>query len=105
NHANSNESECVECGNVNPEQVFNIIESKVLDEYGNQTLNRKTSPAEWNKFYKEKLEKKNEEDKNYSEIPESTFKIPNKIKQFKVFVTRDVLSKLTDKQYISINLL
>lgn len=105
NHVNSNESECVECGNVNPEQVFNIIESKVLDEYGNLTLNRKVSPSEWNAHYKEKIEKKVEDVGNYTEIPESTFKIPNKLKQFKVFITRDVLSKLTNKQYLSINLL
>jgi ABC-type multidrug transport system ATPase subunit len=105
NHANSNESECIECGNVNPEQVFNIIESKVLDEYGNLTPNRKTSPSEWNYFYKDKIEKKVEEGSSYTEIPESTFKRPNKFSQFKVFITRDVLSKLTNKQYLSINLL
>ncbi len=105
NHVNSNESECIECGNVNPEQVFNIIESKVLDEYGNITRNRKISPAEWNAFYKEKIEKKIDEVEQVTEIPESTFKIPTKIKQFNVFITRDVLSKLTNKQYLSINLL
>ena len=105
NHVNSNESECVECGNVNPEQVFNIIESKVLDEYGNITRNRKVSPAEWNTLYKEKMETNIAEVEAVTEIPESTFKIPTKIKQFKVFITRDVLSKLTNKQYLSINLL
>jgi ABC-type multidrug transport system ATPase subunit len=105
NHVNSNESECIECGNVNPEQVFNIIESKVLDEYGNITRNRKVSPAEWNVHYKEKIEKKIDDVENITEIPESTFKIPSKFKQFKVFITRDVLSKLTNKQYLSINLL
>jgi ABC-type multidrug transport system ATPase subunit len=105
NHVNSNESECIECGNVNPEQVFNIIESKVLDEYGNMTRNRKISPSEWNVHYKEKIEKTIEEVENITEIPESTFKIPNKFKQFKVFITRDVLSKLTNTQYVSINLL
>jgi ABC-type multidrug transport system ATPase subunit len=105
NHVNSNESECIECGNVNPEQVFNIIESKVLDEYGNMTRNRKVSPSEWNVHYKEKIEKTIEEVESITEIPESTFKIPNKFKQFKVFITRDVLSKLTNTQYISINLL
>jgi ABC-type multidrug transport system ATPase subunit len=105
NHVNSNESECVECGNVNPEQVFNIIESKVLDEYGNITRNRKVSPSEWNVHYKEKIEKTIEEVESITEIPESTFKVPNKFKQFKVFLTRDVLSKLTNTQYISINLL
>ena len=50
NHVKSDESECVECGNVNPEQIFNIIETKVLDEYGNQTRSRKISPSEWNKL-------------------------------------------------------
>lgn len=105
NHVNSNESECIECGNVNPEQVFNIIESKVLDEYGNITHNRKVSPAEWNVQYKEKIERKISDVDAISEIPESTFSIPNKFKQFKVFITRDVLSKLTNKQYLSINLL
>jgi ABC-type multidrug transport system ATPase subunit len=105
NHVNSNESECIECGNVNPEQVFNIIESKVLDEYGNITQHRKISPSEWNVQYKEKIEKKIADIDAISEIPESTFKIPNKFKQFKVFITRDVLSKLTNKQYLLINLL
>src|ERR1035437_8766048 len=105
NHANSNESECIVCGNVNPEQVFNIIESKVLDEFGNITQSRKISATEWNKHYKEKIEKKVEDNIHITEIPESTFKVPNKFKQFKVFVTRDVLSKLTNTQYLLINFL
>ena len=28
--ANYNESECYVCGNVNPEQIFNIVETKVI---------------------------------------------------------------------------
>lgn len=51
NQVNSDESECPACGNVNPEQIFNIIESKVVDEYGNLTRTRKISPVEWNNFY------------------------------------------------------
>jgi ABC transport system ATP-binding/permease protein len=102
NHANANESECITCGNVNPEQIFNIIESKVLDDFGNLTPNRKTSPKEWNEIYKDKLPAKLTET-SVSEIPASTFKIPNKWKQFKVFMTRDILSKLTDSQYMIIN--
>ncbi|MBE0668417.1 MAG: ATP-binding cassette domain-containing protein, partial [Bacteroidales bacterium] len=42
-----NDSECLECGNVNPEQIFSIVESKVLDEFGRPTKTRKVSPAEW----------------------------------------------------------
>lgn len=105
NHVNANESECVTCGNVNPEQVFNIIESKVVDEYGNLTKNRKISPKEWYAFYLENF--KNSLNKLSASVSDyqSTFRIPNKLKQFKVFITRDVLSKLTNKQYLMINLL
>jgi ABC transport system ATP-binding/permease protein len=105
NHVSSNESECVTCGNVNPEQVFNIIEAKVLDEYGNVTDNRKVSPKEWNEHYIESIGKNVELLKDEKEIPESTFKVPNFMKQFFVFLTRDILSKLTNRQYLAINLL
>src|ERR1700752_126977 len=58
NHVNSDESECPACGNVNPEQIFNIIEGKVVDEYGNPTRNRKVAPPEWNVHYRELIESK-----------------------------------------------
>lgn len=105
NHVNSNESECPTCGNVNPEQIFNIIESKVVDEYGNLTHNRKTKPKEWNVKYKELLEPKSlASEYDDTEIPENTTRIPNLLKQFKVFFTRDILSKFTNTQYLVINL-
>lgn len=105
NHVNAEESECGWCGNVNPEQIFNIIESKVLDEYGNLTYNRKVSPVTWNTHYKELIETHIHTERKHTEIPESIFKIPNIIKQFKVFLTRDVKSKLTNTQYLMINFL
>ena len=105
NHVNSNESECPACGNVNPEQIFYIIESKVVDEYGNLTRSRKVSPPEWNQFYREHIEKKQEKIPPSNEDPESTFNIPGRLKQMMVFMTRDVRSKLTNTQYMVINLL
>lgn len=106
NHAKSNESECHVCGNVNPEQIFNIIESKVVDEYGTLTQHRKVSPKEWNEQYLNLLEKDpNRIQVEEEEIPESTFKKPNIFVQLSVFFKRDVLSKLTNKQYMFINLL
>jgi ABC-type multidrug transport system ATPase subunit/uncharacterized tellurite resistance protein B-like protein len=104
-HVNADESECWNCGNVNPELIFNIIESKVLDEYGNLTHIRKNSPAEWNKSYVEKIELTIGDIKHQDKIPEAIFKIPNAFKQFKVFIIRDVLSKLTNTQYLLINFL
>ena len=106
-HINPDESECLQCGNVNPEQIFNIIESKIVDEYGNLTRTRKISPKQWNDYYMEEIEpivQRQKVDTN-STIPKSTFKIPNKFKQIKVFITRDVLSKLANVQYMAITLL
>jgi len=104
-HANWNESECHSCGNVNPEQVFNIVESSVLDEYGKMTKTRKISPGEWHNHY---LEFKEEEKTIITEtprIPAINFKIPNQIKQFLIFLKRDILSKLSNTQYLFINFL
>ena len=43
--------ECSNCGNVNPEQLFDIVEARTVDEYGRKTNARRTSPKEWNDFY------------------------------------------------------
>lgn len=106
NQVNANESECNTCGNVNPEQIFNIIESKVLDENGNQTRLRRISPKEWNEFYISKNTAVHTISNDTTKQPiKNTFKKPNFLNQFKVFTTRDVLSKLSNTQYLFINLL
>jgi ABC-type multidrug transport system ATPase subunit len=102
-HVNANERECPICGNVNPEQIFNIIESKVVDEYGNQTKVRKVTPREWNERYLSNY--KNPDIEEIIEPVKGTSRIANKIRQFKVFFLRDVLSKLANKQYMFINML
>lgn len=105
NHVNADESECACCGNVNPEQVLQIVEQKVVDEYGKLTKNRKTSAREWNEIYKQKIDAGFKE-KTYSpELPPNNFKIPGKFRQFLIFTKRDVLSKLTNRQYIMLNFL
>jgi ABC transport system ATP-binding/permease protein len=101
--ANYNESECYVCGNVNPEQIFNIVETRVFTESGQPTDLRRISPADWSNLYKE--EKKEDKREPGGSIPEINFKTPNKLKQFIVFTKRDVLSKVADTQYLLITLL
>ncbi|MEM9858977.1 MAG: ATP-binding cassette domain-containing protein [Bacteroidota bacterium] len=103
NLINSDAGECLECGNVNPEQIFNIIETRVVNEYGNFTNERKVSPEHWNQFYSENI--KIESIKTVTDPPHSTLNIPSKLKQLKLFAARDILSKLSNKQYLLINLL
>jgi ABC-type multidrug transport system ATPase subunit len=104
-HANWNDSECHICGNVNPEQIFNIVESRVLDEFGKLTLTRKVSPTEWNQYFIKHIENQPQKEKTKYDIPKINFKVPNYLKQFWVFTKRDVLSKLSNTQYLVINLL
>jgi ABC transport system ATP-binding/permease protein len=103
NSINSDEGECHECGNVNPEQIFNIIESKVINEYGNFTLERKISPEQWNKIYQQNF--KPFKISPADEAPKSSLDIPNRLKQTHLFSLRDIQAKIHNKQYMIINLL
>jgi len=104
-HANWNESECHACGNVNPEQIFNIVELAVLDEYGKQTRTRKISPQEWYSYYKEYSSENNKKKQAGNTLPKISFKTPNRFRQFLIFAKRDILSKLANTQYLVINFL
>jgi len=101
--ANYNESECYVCGNVNPEQIFNIVETKVFTESGQPTEIRRISPGDWSNLYIE--DKKEDKREPGGPIPEINFKTPNRFKQFIVFTKRDILSKIADTQYLLVTLL
>lgn len=107
NQLNSDIGECDSCGNVNPELIFNLIESKEIDEYGTFTDKRKFSPLDWNEIYNKKQAEtppKPDFDEVFEKpIPNNT--IPSKIKQLLVFLKRDLFTKIANKQYILINLL
>ncbi len=100
---NADESECALCGNVNPEQMFNIVETRIVDEYGNLTDNRKIHPEEWHENYL-KIKTKSINSSN-SQIPSTPSKLANRLKQIAIFFSRDALSKLSNRQYLLITFL
>jgi ABC-type multidrug transport system ATPase subunit len=104
-YADASEAECSCCGYVNPEEILQIIETKTVDEDGRYTLERKIKPQEWYAHYKEKLEPNVEKIPARKILPRNQFKIPDIDKQFFIFFIRNLLSKLTNRQYILINLL
>jgi ABC-type multidrug transport system ATPase subunit len=105
NQLNSDIGECDSCGNVNPELIFNLIESKEIDEYGTFTDKRKFSPLDWNELYTKKQSEKTvyvDSDEIFEKpIPNNT--IPSRLKQLVVFLKRDLFSKLANSQYLLIN--
>lgn len=100
---NNDVGECPVCGNVNPELIFNIVEAKVVDEFGHYTDKRKVTPGKWEEYYNQNF--KHETQSPINEHPPKTLSIPNKLSQFKIYTLRDFFSKISNTQYISLNLL
>lgn len=103
NYADADATVCPTCGNVNPETVLNIIDSKQLDNSGQLSDKRKMTPQEWNEHYLktvtanpvflEKIPVKNETDKS------------SPFKQFCIFLSRNIRRVASNTQFLLIALL
>lgn len=104
-YANADEDQCEKCGNVNSDQLLQIIEAKVVNENGKQSHIRKVSPQQWAQMFREAsagtAQKKYTGEKV---LPENDFSIPGLLKQSKVYFIRDLLSKISNRQYIMISI-
>jgi ABC-type multidrug transport system ATPase subunit len=100
---NSDVGECPNCGNVNPELIFNIIDAQVVDEFGRYTNKRKVTPDEWELKYKENHTV--EKHKDLTDEPPKSLNIPSWIQQIVIYFKRDFLAKISNRQYIILNIL
>lgn len=106
NFINPEDSECVTCGNINSEQILQIVEARLVNEFGKLTRKRKRPPEEWEEIYKnEVVTTEIEKHPEKKELPKTSFKTPGKFKQFKIFFKRNLLSKLSNRQYVLLILL
>ncbi|MCQ2203423.1 MAG: ATP-binding cassette domain-containing protein [Bacteroidales bacterium] len=101
--ASADQGACSECGNVNTELVFNVLEAKVIDEWGGTSNKRKVQPQSWNNKYNEnivlpKVETVNEE-------PPRSLDLPSWFGQFCIYTRRDFWAKISNTQYILMNVL
>ena len=101
-YADADASACPTCGNVNPEIVLNIIDEKALSNTGEPSDERKMTPQDWHGLYL-----KNREEMKplaVSDIPPSDQKKPGALKQFMIFLHRNIKTKITNIQYLIITL-
>ena len=103
--ANAAESECPNCGNIETEDILRIVEVKVIDNAGLEGKERQISPKEWYEKYRKKMMPVFSGNPVKTTIPPSNFRVPRKREQIKTFVRRNILSKLADRQYMTLNLL
>lgn len=103
NYADAETSACPTCGNVNPEIVLNIIDEKALNHTGEISDERKVTPEQWHNLYLSHRPKMSQP--ALSDVPPSDQKKPGPLKQFAIFLRRNIRTKITNVQYLSITLL
>ena len=101
---NAAESECPRCGNVIPEQILQIIEAREINDDGSTTRKRRVQPHVWYSKYTENIRPKVTKLRYETVLPPTNFRIPDIWHQFKIFSKRNLLSKLSNRQYVLINL-
>ena len=104
NQVQSNDLVCRECGTVNPESIFEIIEACMVDDYGQVTSNRRVSPEEWFDFYNVFIANALVPSRVVEDMP-TALKAPSWLKQWITYWTRDLKTKRSNRQYVLMNLL
>ena len=99
------EGECSTCGNVNPDDILSVIEARDVDEFGAYTSRRMSSPEKWYTNYLDKIESGIVLKSEKIPVPSLKFLVPGALQQFLIFFKRNLLSKLADRQFMSIALL
>lgn len=100
-YANADDEGCSVCGNVNPEQIFEVIESKTVNEFGIPTKERKLGAKKWHQLFLQ--QKKN---KTSTTLPADGMELPKPLKkpgrfrQFTTFIQRDFVSKISSRRYV-----
>jgi energy-coupling factor transporter ATP-binding protein EcfA2 len=130
NQVNATVGECPVCGNVNPEQIFNIIEALQVDEYGNYSDLRKVSPGTWEELYQKELrlqeqvhkEQHHKDQAHKEQLPEApsasgpdhatedsppptSLQVPGWFRQLFNYLNRDLRSKINNRQQLLMTLL
>lgn len=103
--AGHDECLCPHCGNINPEQIFDIIEAKQLDENGFEQVERTISAQEWHELYLKSTTTKSSKENNNLSAPKKALNRPSLFGQLGLFFRRNVLTRVSNKQYLLINVL
>jgi hypothetical protein len=83
--------------------VLNIIDEKAINNTGEPSDERKMSPQDWHELYLNSRETMPEPE--LSAVPPSDQKKPHALKQFMIFLHRNIKTKITNVQYLCITLL
>ncbi len=104
-YVNPGHTECSYCGNIPSEQILKIIEAKEVSPSGHYTQKRKIEPEKWYEYYRERIAKEDRVKEGKKILPPNLFSLPSVEKQFMIFSIRNILSKISNRQYLLITFL
>ena len=102
--AGADRSVCPECGNVNPEQIFAIIESKEIDADGRFSRARKFTPEFWHEAWRKGAPPPPPQAPP-AEPPPRNLSRPSWPRQLFVFFSRTLRARCANRAYGLVNLL
>ncbi|MDX9847866.1 MAG: ATP-binding cassette domain-containing protein [Tenuifilaceae bacterium] len=100
---NSSERECLACGNVNPEQILSIIETKKLKSDGMPTEQRLYPPDFWYNHFLESNSRVPAPEA--APLPKQNTSRTSKFRQLVLFAQRNLLTMISDRQFLIISLI
>lgn len=106
--AGSDEGVCESCGNINPEQIFEILQRREVDSSGCYTAERQVSPKKWHEKYLQNTAEQTSARNTEHPVESnnlSTLRTPSRWEQLRIFLARNTKSHLSNRQYLLINLL
>jgi ABC-type multidrug transport system ATPase subunit len=101
-HLEAGMASCSDCGNVNPEHIFHVLEACTVDEFGNTTGKRRIAPETWYGWLPQTEEIAGPEE---IQALEETVRTPSAWSQWKTYFVRDAHAKSKNLQYLLISLL
>ncbi|WP_052507140.1 ATP-binding cassette domain-containing protein [Desulfonatronovibrio magnus] len=107
--AGMDEYSCPSCGNVNPEQIFEIIEARKVGMDGLYTEDRLVKPEQWHERYlqhqRSKASNLPPDHKPECNTVEPRLWRPGWLGQAKIFFIRTLKGRLANRQYLLVNVL
>lgn len=105
--AGMEEYACPNCGQVNPEQLFEIIEARSLGEDGQYSRERRISAAAWHQRYLSSRQDTStpKDEQDTPQKPEKRLWRPTLAGQFAIFFMRTLKGRLANRQYLAVNAL
>ncbi len=94
---------CDYCGHITPDLIFEIVEEKHVNTYGELTAERKIGPKKWHRLFLQNI-KFNAFESEHGPIPRQKFEKPSSFKQFKLFFLRTLLTKLGDWEFVLLSI-